>query len=138
MTGRERLIDLMRKGYETVPIGGFVYGGIADYLLANGVIVLPCKVGDTVYFLDYDTSSCNNCELFSGGYCGGDSFCTEHYSLYPAPCEEDEEVCPKHKLIVKSTRFSVFFSHRQKDFGKTVFLTREEAEEALKERADNV
>ena len=25
------------------------YSGIADYLLDNGVIVLPCAVGDTVY-----------------------------------------------------------------------------------------
>ena len=27
---------------------------IADYLLANGVIVPPCKVGDTVYLLNAD------------------------------------------------------------------------------------
>lgn len=26
-------------------------GALADYLLANGVIVPPCKVGDTVYYL---------------------------------------------------------------------------------------
>ena len=28
-------------------------GRIADYLLANGVIVPPCKVGDTVWFDTY-------------------------------------------------------------------------------------
>ena len=28
---------------------------IADYLLANGVIVPPCKVGDTVYCIEYNT-----------------------------------------------------------------------------------
>ena len=25
---------------------------IADYLIDNGVIVLPCKVGDTIYWID--------------------------------------------------------------------------------------
>lgn len=27
---------------------------VADHLLANGVIVLPCKVGDIIYALTYD------------------------------------------------------------------------------------
>lgn len=48
---RDRLVELlqtinnmrlMRKGF----------GECADYLIANGVIVLPCKVGDTVYLAD--------------------------------------------------------------------------------------
>ena len=30
--------------------------GIADHLLANGVIVLPCKVGDTVYYTKAEIS----------------------------------------------------------------------------------
>ena len=46
MTDRERLIELCdtNNGWvDEVPAEKF-----ADYLLANGVIVPPCKVGDTV------------------------------------------------------------------------------------------
>lgn len=47
---REKLIELLMTtptDYE----GNRGVGVIADYLLANGVIVLPCKVGDTVYVI---------------------------------------------------------------------------------------
>ncbi len=46
MNDREKLIELLdEKCYDEW------YGNdeIADHLLANGVIVLPCKVGDTVW-----------------------------------------------------------------------------------------
>ena len=45
MTERERLIELLQN----VPAdseGNRGVGRIADYLLENGVIVLPCKIGD--------------------------------------------------------------------------------------------
>ena len=43
---RERLIELLNgKSIDTTPDVEYV----ADYLLDNGVIVPPCKVGDTVY-----------------------------------------------------------------------------------------
>lgn len=54
---RERLIDLIRKGIDKheSTIENYVHPEwefIADYLLENGVIVLPCKVGDIVYQTD--------------------------------------------------------------------------------------
>lgn len=57
MTERERLIELLKQKQD----GGAKYGDhithetkcsnaeLADYLLENGVIVLPVKIGDTVY-----------------------------------------------------------------------------------------
>ena len=54
MTERERLIELLCSA----PLGSKTFEQqyykstitkIADYLLANGVIVPPCKIGDTVY-----------------------------------------------------------------------------------------
>ena len=48
---RERLVELLDKLGEnkvTFPIDSF-NSALADYLLANGVIVPPCKVGQTVY-----------------------------------------------------------------------------------------
>lgn len=54
MTERERLIELMQKQFaELYKDGDWNFNemlvGVSDYLLANGVIVPPCKVGDTVY-----------------------------------------------------------------------------------------
>lgn len=42
---RDRLIELIQEA-----VGGSTqHYALADHLLANGVIVLPCKVGDVVY-----------------------------------------------------------------------------------------
>lgn len=50
MTERERLIDMLAHvGDMRIMRCGF--GECADYMLANGVIVPPCKVGDTVWCL---------------------------------------------------------------------------------------
>lgn len=68
---------------------------------------LPCKVGDTVYFLD----------RFCGGYA---SDCPSR------PCEN----CPDYQLEIYEGNFML---NNICDFGKTVFLTREEAEAKLKE-----
>lgn len=46
MTDRERLINLMIEAKRTGPETGSFTDYLADYLLENGVIVLPCKVGD--------------------------------------------------------------------------------------------
>lgn len=46
---RERLIEIMKKCDITkIPTETFIEG-YADYLLANGVIVPLCKVGQTLY-----------------------------------------------------------------------------------------
>lgn len=42
---RDRLIDILMSK----PYGQSSYEEFADYLLAEGVIVPPCKVGDTLY-----------------------------------------------------------------------------------------
>ena len=49
MTDRERLIDLMIEAKKTEPETGSFTDYLADYLLEHGVIVLPCKAGDTLY-----------------------------------------------------------------------------------------
>lgn len=59
MTDRDRLIELLKEILPTrgnasgIPIiQKWDYGATADKLLTNGVIVPPCKVGDTVYQVD--------------------------------------------------------------------------------------
>ena len=96
MKDSERLIDLIIDAKRTDPETGSFTDYLADYLLANGIIVLPCKVGDTVYQIDAE-------RVFES----------------------------KVKAIVYDTE-NIAFDERA--IGKTVFLTREEAEKALKER----
>ena len=104
MTDRERLIDLMIEAKRTDPETGSFTDYLADYLLEHGVIVLPCKVGDTVYHVFPKKGiQTNTVRQIRIGSCGMNIF-----------------------------DFNGFFE--PSDFGKTVFLTREEAEKALKER----
>jgi hypothetical protein len=88
---------------------------IEDHLLANGVILPPCKVGDAVYYIN----------LYN------------HIMLYKHEVYEAKVV----RLVV--TRYGVSPVIRVKsvystyeipgvEFGKNVFHTREEAEQALK------
>ena len=55
MTERERLIELIAEAHDLEDLGIDFFdidGYIADHLLENGVIVPPCKVGDTVYCIN--------------------------------------------------------------------------------------
>lgn len=48
MTEREKLILIISKYFFENENGASV-DGLADYLLANGVVILPCKAGDILY-----------------------------------------------------------------------------------------
>lgn len=80
------------------------------------VVVLPCKVGDTIYFaranpiLQYKVT----------GYEMGEASISQ--------------VRSKH--VDKETGLTFNFTFRPGSIGKTVFLTREEAEKALQEMED--
>lgn len=121
MAHRKRLVELL-DGLKLPPIDtdGEMYleksdaEYIADHLLNNGVIVPPCKVGDTVYDIggfpkimkaEIETITTNG---------------TEMSSVVVNPNK------PYHRWFVN-----------WKDIGKFVFLTREAAEKALKERESN-
>ena len=62
---KERLIELLKNTPDLDTLFGNEWEEAADYLLANGVIVPPCKVGDTVYIIysangsNVDTTICN-------------------------------------------------------------------------------
>lgn len=108
---RDRLVELL-KGAETkvteivsppLELGEWL-GIYADYLLANGVIVLPCKVGQTVY-----------------------KVCKRKYDVdgYGMQWVEDWGIL--------NLPFRVDMIDQ---IGKTVFLTKEEAEAKLKGGAE--
>ena len=121
MTDRERLLELIAQSNEvhSVDNGEFIettvnWGEIADHLLANGVIVPPCKVGDTVYCIFVGLCERRNqdkCDCYCGGF---DTACDEYNGVYEA-------------------RERPFTLSMIGDVGENVFLTKEEAEQALKE-----
>lgn len=130
---RDRLIELLKETFEYtrgVCIDFDEAAEInADILLANGVIVPPCKLGDTVYVIT--SCSCEDidgvhteCEFY--GYGEDDRICT-----IPKGAK-----CPYiYRAVACYVTESnlLMFTWR---WGKTVFLTREEAEKALKERSE--
>ena len=87
----------------------------ADYLLENGVIVPPCKVGTELHFLWDRTQFGFPVEILSTDDW---QICTDIDGTY-IDCDD----IPIH-----------FNGTSRYVLGKTVFLTKEEAEQALKER----
>ena len=73
---------------------------LADFLIENGVIVLPCKVGDRVYFVYRNKIFEHKIREIVIGEYGGFAYSSDCFPF--------------------------------SSFGKYVFLTREEAERALK------
>lgn len=97
------------------------------------LVVLPCKVGDTVYRIcpkcnDKHDGSCENCAWRS---CMTNCGCTT-YGLWG-----DGQYPPDECTIVPYKVFWNYIPNMIEKFGKTVFLTREDAERALKEGADH-
>ncbi len=103
---RDRLIELIKN----VPRNTRAfYGQFADYLIANGVIVLPVAVGVNVWCLAQPCGCC---------------------SCYNEPMKEEFiEICrncDKWQIIECDFDYDLI-----SEFGKTVFATKEEAEKAL-------
>lgn len=129
MTQKERLVQLIIDS-----VNGCARNWaevIADHLLANGVIVPPCKDGDTVYVLDIiaDNCKCADCDYYYAGGMGDSAECerTKHGYRYHKCIEIIEKIAIR-QAVLSWLSFD--------DFGKTVFLTREEAEKALAETTD--
>jgi hypothetical protein len=107
MTDRERLIEILKVPIHP-RIGADPAEVVADYLLANGVIVPPCKVGDDIYWIDSDTNEikCAKKDIKAVCYYGNNDF----------------------KIITQD-------ESSPEDIGtQWCYLTKEEAENALKER----
>ncbi|MBQ8893421.1 MAG: hypothetical protein IJ043_03325 [Clostridia bacterium] len=104
---------------------------IADHLLANGVIVLPCKVGDTIYRIDIKPKKCSQFNVYTknGYYCADELNCY----LYGTPsCDCGEEA---YMFTIPNADIKAIVCNMDK-LGKTVFLTKEEAEKAIAERSE--
>ena len=123
---RDRLIEIFKKtDYNIFPnstvnanlanqFSDYALNDIVDKLLKNGVIVPPCKVGDVVYFAvdDYHDSA-----VIDGIHI------TEQGVLF---------TWVQYEVGYELTECWDEGEFNIEDIGKTVFLTREEAEQALK------
>lgn len=111
MTERERLVEFINN-YPCMSTTEDCFiesisEDLADYLLANGVIVPPCKVGDTVFCIRYDKAR--------------------------KPFVKPLEICSIASF--GAGKFMVFTT-KLDTWGVTAFATKEEAEKALKERKE--
>ena len=139
MTERERLIELLKSDSCESPMlcdPNCKYANLercyeertADYLLENGVTVLPAKVGDTVYIKNepHDILAMyieENEISYIANYDCDERNCLE--------CPYAKEILFGEVTMCEKSEYSEFTAS---DIGKTVFLTREEAEKALAER----
>ena len=112
---------------------------MADDLLANGVIVPPCKVGGDVYLLGPEVP-CYACKEISAkcqANCD-DCYKNQKWAIKEATvCGTSmEDNIKRVYMEVKETELTEAYRYTAwfEDFGKTVFLSREDAEKALKER----
>lgn len=112
---RDRLIWLIKNAEKAFPKDKPVLDieeFVADFLLTNGVVVPPCKVGEKVFAVIWAHSLGKKC--------------VTPYIVDELFYSTKRGVRPWVVICFGGKRFD------NADFGKTVFLTREEAERALK------
>lgn len=98
---------------------------IVDHLLTNGVIVLPCKVVQTVYRVT---------KMYNGKIMIVEGMVFE-FAITHESSQRDKYrfyFCAKADKNHESREYSIWCEFAE--FGKTVFFTRAEAEKATKER----
>lgn len=105
-----KLIELLKANSYLDVLDDEHWHKAAEQLIANGMIVPPCKVGDTVY------------AIFG------------EFEPYVAKCRVDEFLIERGGVYaVMDVYYGDFVARRNRSipidwFGKTVFLSREEAE----------
>lgn len=93
------------------------------------LVILPVAPGETVYLIDNNTDACDECENFVVGYC--EEYCKCNDAEYPQCAEEP--LCEKQFLeVIEYKTNQKWILENKDDFRKRIFLTREEAEAALK------
>ena len=113
---------------------------VANHLIkSEQVIVLPCKLGTTIYHLDLeipdDEEQCSDCKYNCSDF--GEFYCDKYYAGWPSMEQKithPGDVCPRYKMYVNNITFTLkFYANYEKWFNKTWFLTEEEAYKAIEE-----
>lgn len=116
MNERERLIELLND-WESKENDSSPAESIANYLLENGVVVLPCKVDDDVYCL-----AGSNGNKIEKDKCIG-------YYIKP----EQRNLITEVRVVSAKGNYGTYGV-----IGDSFFLTKQEAEQALKGGNENV
>ena len=96
------------------------------------LLKLPCSENTTVYVIENNTDVCSECDYFVVGHCCED-YCNKSDCDAIMPQLSDEPACEKQYLEVIEMKPNLdWIFHNRNNFGKTVFLTKEEAEQTLK------
>ena len=115
---KDRLKELLHEIANMQLLGKSIEEGV-EFLLANGVIVSPCKVGDKVWFLNKYSS-----------------IAMRKNAVYEAKVVR--VYVEKGNILTLSIQVKNEWGTteypRITEIGKTVFLTKKEAEKALAER----
>ena len=101
---------------------------LAEYETAEEegrLVVLPCKVGDTVWVTTHPFNVFDDFDFYTEAQ-------DEIYVSYISSMTFYED-SNQYRIYSKETKQFINAYFMESDFGKTVFLTREEAEKALKE-----
>jgi hypothetical protein len=126
---RDKLIEVINKFDELdfcIPPDWWIEH-LADHLLANGVIVFPVKVGDIVYAKqEWYEIGVKRVEYIA------EYQVTNFFVSQNKKGEWTKKYCAMKFVDGKTIYWRLNFSFDE--IGKTVFLTREEAENALAER----
>jgi hypothetical protein len=123
---RDKLKSLIDTFFCSVDIDKFYSQNqkekLVDWLSENGVIVPPCKVGQTVYCIVFLPIGCYLC--VRKGFVREIHITEENVSVNIVDCEHTKYA--NLNIIVPLA-----------DFGKTVFFTKDQAEQKLKELREN-
>ena len=101
---------------------------LAEYEIAEDegrLVVLPCKVGDTVWVITHPFNVLDDFDFYEDAH-------DEIYESYISSVTFYED-SNQYRIYAKDTKDFIKAYFMECDFGKSIFLTREEAEKALKE-----
>ena len=101
---------------------------LAEYETAEEegrLVVLPCKVGDTVWVITHPFNVFDDFDFYEETQ-------DEIYESYVSSVTFYND-SNQYRICAKETKQFIKAYFMERHFGKTVFLTREEAEKALKE-----
>ena len=133
---RERLIAIIKGSlFRHIDKSCNLAENIADDLLENGVVVPPCKVGDVVWRIE-DVWHLDDEATWKYHYEKEVlEFMVRSISI---SCNSKGIWCKKFRIceVRNGKTINCQINIEFKDFGKTVFLNREEAERALESGAE--
>ena len=112
---RERLIELIKDSLNRhIGKSCLLAENIADELLADGWFRPPMNMGQKCFILGYDFGECKECVMECRVSC------------------VTQKKNGSFAIRISNTKYSSTYNFTPDEIGKTVFLTKAEAEQALK------